>query len=104
MNTHHRKHYKKYRDYRRKEKAKREICPVCNKPINKIITAIIHKETKKKAHFDCILKELRKYYHLNTNEEVCYIGCGSFGIVEGLKGINAKGFIIKRKIQYEEKS
>ena len=103
MNTHHRKHYKKYRDYRKREKAKREICPVCDKPINKIITAITHKETKKKAHFDCILKELKKYYHLKPNEEVYYLGGGSFGIVEGSKGSKAKGFSIKRKIQYEEK-
>jgi hypothetical protein len=103
VNTHHRKHYKKYRDYRKKEKAKREICPVCNKPINKIITAITHKETKKKAHFDCILKELKKYYHLKPNEEVYYLGGGSFGIVEGQKGLKAKSFVVKRKIQYEEK-
>jgi hypothetical protein len=104
LNMHHRKHYKKYRDYRRKERDKREICPVCNKPINKMITAIIHKETKKKAHFDCILKELKKYYQLKSNEEFCYIGGGCFGIVEGFKGIKAKSFVIKRRIQYEEKN
>ena len=103
MNTHNRKHYKKYRDYRKKEKAKREICPVCNKPINKIITAITHKETKKKAHFDCVLKELRKYHHLKPKEEVYYLGGGSFGIVEGPKGAKTKSFVVKRKIQYEEK-
>ncbi len=103
MNTHHHKHYKKYRDYRKKEKAKREICPVCNKPINKIITAITHKETKKKAHFDCILKELKKNYRLKPDEELYYLGGGNFGIVEGLKGLKSKRFVVKRKIQYEEK-
>jgi len=47
-----------------------EICPICNKPIHRISTAILHKETGKHVHFDCILRELKKEYHLNPNEEI----------------------------------
>lgn len=104
MNMYYQKKYKRYRDKKhRRDKGRRDICPVCNKPINKLITAIIHKETGKKAHFDCVLKELKKFYQVKPKEEVYYIGGGSFGIIEGLKGPNGKGFVIKKRIQYEEK-
>jgi len=105
MNSHSPKKYKRYRNYRYSRKYRpREICPVCSKPINKVLTTIVHKETGKKAHFDCILKMLKNHYNLKPNEDVYYIGGGSFGIIEESKGKNTKDFIIKRRIQYEEKS
>ena len=99
-----RKKFKRYRDYKqRKMYIPKVICPICTKPINKVTTSIIHKETGKKAHFDCIIQELKKFYHLNPKEAVCYLGGGSFGIIEENKGHSTKGFVIKRRIQYEEK-
>lgn len=94
--------YKKRKDYRdRTERLSGEICPICDKPLNAVVTAIIHRETGKKAHFDCILKELKKFYPLTPEEEIYYIGGGSFGIIQTAN--SAKGFIIKRRIKYEEK-
>jgi len=104
MNTyHHRKSHRYHRYKSRKRHIPREICPVCNKPINKIVTAITHKETGKKAHFDCIINEIKKSYPLKSHEEICYLGGGSFGIIEDSKGNRVKGLVIKKRIQYEEK-
>ena len=96
--------YRKPKRYKpQKDKQPKYICPVCDKPINIISTSIVHKETNKKAHFDCIVKELKKYYHLKPNEGICYLGGGGFGIIETLKSERAQGFVIKRRIQYESK-
>jgi len=104
MSKNYQRRYKRYRNYRqKKDRAPKDICPICNKPINFSITAIVHRETGKKAHFDCILKELKKSYHLNPKEEIYYLGGGSFGIVETVKGKKPVGFIINKRIQYEEK-
>lgn len=66
-------------------------------------TAIVHKETNKKAHFDCIVKELKKSYPLKPNEGICYLGGGGFGIIETSKGDRNKGFVVKKRIQYEDR-
>jgi hypothetical protein len=96
--------YKRYRNYKSKKgKGPRLICPICNRPLNLTITAIEHQESGKKAHFDCILKELKKSYQLNPKEEMIYLGGGSFGIIERVKGKNTFGFIIKRRFQYENR-
>jgi hypothetical protein len=104
MNSYHRKKSHRYRRYKgRKKNIPRDICPVCSKPINKILTAIVHRETGKKAHFDCILNEIKKAHPLKNREEVYYLGGGTFGIIEESKGNRSKGFVIKRRIQYEDK-
>jgi len=94
---------KKYRGYRpRRDRKPKELCPICSKPVSYLITAVVHRETGKKAHFDCIIKELRKSYQLKPREDVYYLGGGSFGIVE-TKGKKNSSFIVKRRIQYEER-
>lgn len=87
---------------RRRRNAK-SICPICNKPLFMVATAIIHRESGKKAHFDCVVRELKKYYHLNPKEDICYLGGGAFGIIEIGRDQNKKDFTIKKRIQYEEK-
>ena len=94
--------HRKYRGPHQRRKKPREICPICGKPVNYLITAIVHRETGKKAHFDCIIKELRKSYQLKPREDIYYLGGGSFGIVE-TKGKKHSGFVVKRRIQYEER-
>jgi hypothetical protein len=99
------KKYKRYRNYRsQKPKQPRSIRPICNRPLNVTITSIDHRETGKKAHFDCILKELKKSHQLTPKEELYYLGGGSFGIIERVKGKNSIGFIIKKRFQYERRS
>jgi hypothetical protein len=97
------KKYKRYRNYKSKKGQPRSICPICNRPLNITITAIQHRETGKKAHFDCIHKELKKSYQLSPREELFYLGGGSFGIIERVKGKNSPGFIIKKRFQYEDR-
>ena len=94
---------KRYHHYRPKKTGPRYICPICNRPLNVTMTAIVHKETSKKAHFDCVLKELKKSYQLNPKEELFYLGGGSFGIIERVKGKNSMGFVIKKRFQYENR-
>lgn len=104
MSRNSQRRFRRHRNYRSRKKGEiRLFCPLCNKPLSVISTAIIHKETNRKAHFDCILKELKKSYQLNPNEEMYYLGGGNFGIVERVKGKNPLGFIIKKKFQYEKR-
>ncbi len=104
MKRNYHKKYRKHKDYRTaREEQSRDICPICDKPINIMVTAIVHRETNKKAHFDCIIKELKKSYHLKSNEGICYLGGGSFGIIETVKGERKKRFVVKKRIQYENR-
>ena len=100
-------YHRKYRKHKRykpaRDRGSRFVCPICDKPINVTSTAIVHKETNKKAHFDCIIKELKKSYQLKPNEGICYLGGGGFGIVEIPKGEGNKGLVIKKRIQYENR-
>jgi len=98
MNRYPRKKFGKY-----KKRSTQHVCPICDKPLYVLTTAIIHKETKKKAHFDCVINELKKFYHVNPKEEIYYLGGGVFGIIEKTIENSYKGFIIKRRIQYEER-
>jgi len=94
----------RYRSPRsRRKRDKREICPVCNRPLNTILTAIKHRGTGKKAHFDCVIKELKKYYCLKSRESIYYLGGGSFGVIETTGREGSRGFVIKKRIQYEER-
>jgi hypothetical protein len=104
MNTYYKKKHKRYKDYKKsKWRHPKQICPICAKPISNNVTAINHTETMKKAHFDCIINELKKFHNLTPKEDLYYLGGGSFGIIEGSKGSNTKDFVIKRRIQYEER-
>jgi hypothetical protein len=78
------------------------ICPVCNKKIEIKETAINHKEKNLPSHFDCIIKEIASTENLSDNEEICYLGKGSFGILNFRNySSNHTRFIIRKRIQYE---
>lgn len=95
---------RRYRGGRsRRNKKPRDICPVCNKPISFIPTTITHRESGKRAHFDCVVKELKKIQQLSSREEIYYLGSGTFGVVEMKKGKKPSGFVVKKRIPYEEK-
>lgn len=88
--------------YKKRGESTREICPICNRPLKAVVTAIVHRETGRRAHFDCIIKELKKFYCLDSNDSICYLGGGAFGIIEMDK--SGKGdFVVKKRIQYEER-
>jgi len=78
-------------------------CPVCRKKLRELPTALTHKASGKPAHFDCIVKELRDSTELASQEKLCYLGGGAFGILEFRQAGGQGRFVIKKRIQYEEK-
>jgi hypothetical protein len=73
-------------------------CPICGEKITTISTALVDPTTERPVHFECVLKEIEVKENLATDEKVCYIGQGSFGIIKK-KG----SFEILRRVQYETK-
>ena len=78
------------------------LCPVCQKAVRDLASAISHRGTGEPAHFDCILKILREEHSLSENEKICYLGKGSFGVVQFRSNGSPMRFLIRKRIQYEE--
>ena len=78
------------------------LCPLCQKAVRDLTSAITHKESGKPAHFDCILKALRTDNAVQQNEKICYLGKGSFGIIQFREHSGPPRFFIRKRIQYEE--
>ena len=78
------------------------MCPVCQKAVRDLCSAITHQETGNPAHFDCILKTLREVHNVQQDEKICYLGKGSFGIVQFRQHSSPLRFFIRKRIQYEE--
>ncbi len=79
------------------------ICPLCSKPIRDLSTAIASRVDGPLNHFDCVLTELKKNEELQPNEKICYLGRGSFGIVSIRSSAGPIRFLIRKRIQYEQK-
>ncbi len=77
-------------------------CPVCGKPVRELSMALCHRVSKTPAHFDCVLKELRDVNEVLPQEKICYLGGGTFGILQ-FKAQGTNKFTIRKKITYEEK-
>ena len=77
------------------------ICPKCNKPVRDLHSAITHQESEKPAHFDCILKILKENTEIYPHEKICYLGNGSFGVLQFRNSNNSLRFFIRKRIQYE---
>ncbi|MDR0301725.1 MAG: hypothetical protein LBI04_05350 [Treponema sp.] len=78
-------------------------CPWCGKKITDITSAIADKETGRPIHFSCVLGRVTDMVSLETNDSVCYIGGGRFGVVHYNNPPDIKDFTIKRIIEWEEK-
>jgi hypothetical protein len=78
-------------------------CPVCGKPVRELASALTHRASRQPAHFDCIVRELRDATEIAPQEKLCYLGAGSFGILEFRAPGGPSKFVIKKRIQYEEK-
>jgi len=75
-------------------------CPICNKSVKFLLTAISVGEDKKPAHFDCVLKKISENEELEPKEKIIYIGNGNFAIINNKSG---KDLSIRKTIQFEEK-
>ena len=76
-------------------------CPWCGKPIKDITTAICDKDSGHPVHFDCVLARIAGMEKLDSNEGVCYIGGGRFGIVHYNNPPDTRDFIIKKVYEWE---
>jgi hypothetical protein len=93
---------KSRRNNYRRHRVKRNFpeCPICNKSVKFLLTAISVGEDHKPAHFDCVLKKVSENEELGPKEKIIYIGNGNFAIVNGKSG---KDLSIKKTINYEQK-
>jgi hypothetical protein len=66
-------------------------------------SALTHRVAGKPAHFDCVVQELRESNEVAPQEKICYLGGGSFGIIELRPAGGPSRFVIRKRIQYEEK-
>jgi len=78
-------------------------CPVCGKPVKDLASALTHRLESRPAHFDCVMQEIRDTNELAPQEKVCYLGGGTFGIIELRPPGGPSRFVIRKRIQYEEK-
>jgi hypothetical protein len=78
-------------------------CPICGKPVRELASALTHRASRQPAHFDCIVQELRATNEIEPQEKICYLGGGSFGVLEFCSSGGPGHFVIKKRIQYEEK-
>jgi hypothetical protein len=78
-------------------------CPWCGKQIKEIATAICDKDTGRPVHFDCVLARIAEMENLETNDGVCYIGGGRFGIVHYSNPPDTRDFTIKKIYEWEAK-
>jgi len=78
-------------------------CPWCGKPINDITSAIKDKESGRPVHFDCVLARISEMEHLETNESICYIGGGRFGVIRYNNPPDTRDFTIKKIFEWEVK-
>jgi len=78
-------------------------CPWCGKQIKDVNCAIADKETGRPVHFDCVLARVTDMVSLETNDAVCYIGGGRFGVIHYNNPPDIKDFVIKRIIEWEVK-
>ncbi|MCG8571310.1 MAG: hypothetical protein MJB14_14340 [Spirochaetes bacterium] len=58
------------------------ICPLCNKNIKNMLTAIYDATENKHVHFDCVVNTLKQKHQLDRKQKLAYIGSGNFAIIE----------------------
>lgn len=78
-----------------------EPCPLSGEPVKNVLTAIADPETGRPANFDSVLHRLGESEELRPNEQICYLGRGSFGILVDQKGKRPRYFVRKR-FQFED--
>jgi len=78
-------------------------CKWCGKQIKDITTAICDKETGLPVHFDCVIAKIVEMETLESNDSVCYIGGGRFGIIHYNNPPDTRDFTIKKVLEWELK-
>ncbi len=76
-------------------------CPFCSNQISDFSTAIARREDGAPSHFDCVIADLSTQEELGSDEKICYLGNGSFGIIKERLNSRTNRFFIRKRIQYE---
>lgn len=84
-------------------KAREVICPICQKPILDIPSALSDKKSGSPVHFECVMSDLEKTETVGQNEKICYIGQGRFGILYFENPRDQRHFTIKKIIEWENR-
>lgn len=98
-----RRYHNRNRNRRPRIKRASPDCGVCGKPIRDVLSAIYHSEKETPAHFDCVMREIHSQEKLQNGERVSYLGSGVFAIIRATSGQEKGPFVIRKKIQYEDK-
>ena len=84
------------------------VCPLCAEPVRDLYTAIAYGERRDPAHFDCIVALLGEREELEEGARLCYLGGGSFGIVQmrpaSREGDRGGALLIRKRIEVEEQA
>jgi len=78
-------------------------CHWCGKQIKDITTAISDKDTGRPVHFDCVLARIAEMEKLDSNDSVCYIGGGRFGIIHYNSPSDKRNYSIRKVLEWENK-
>ena len=80
-------------------------CPLCAKPVHDLYTAIAYGAGNAPAHFDCIVSLLGEREEVEEGARLCYLGGGSFGIVQIRPAARPgdRTLLIHKRIEVEEK-
>lgn len=77
------------------------FCPVCQKQIFDLASALASKNGGQPVHFDCALAQVAEMERLEADEHIAYIGHGSFAVVT-YRDKSMTAFAIKRRIPWEK--
>jgi hypothetical protein len=77
-------------------------CPICEKPVADILSALTERQSGEPAHFECVQSRIAEGEALGPQERVVYLGAGAFAVAE-TDPKNPQRIMIKRKVQYEER-
>lgn len=86
----------------RTESLPMSVCPICNKPIVNMMTALSNEDSESYAHFDCVYDKLKSRITMKNNERLSYIGNGAFAVIEDYKDGQSSKFRIKQQFQFSE--
>ena len=84
-------------------KSRTVICPLCQKAITDVSSALSYKTSGSPVHFECVMSMLEKSETVGHNEKICYIGQGRFGILYFENPRDQRHFTIKKIIEWENR-
>lgn len=78
-------------------------CPICENAIDNPFTAIAHGDEALPAHFECVIGRLTEMEQLGPDEQIAYIGEGTFAVLHRPNDKTSVRPEIRKLIEYEDK-